>query len=415
MERERERLQIEHILGLEAENLEVEEVDDDELSDGDDNVGSAGPSVSAGFVYDASLVALHSYLGEVDDTRHRVAFLDGGAVFTLPLFYLEGVVLFPEATLPLRVIFPNFIAGVQRALRQTDAPYTIGVVNMHKDLTNGRIKFSTIGTTAEIRQFRSLEDGSINIVARGQQRFRLQRRWVDVDGALCGEVQIISEDLPTRTPRDAVGKITPLGNSQARFVSMLSNYSSRLYSECEELNDSDGTSVGSFELELSSPERKLHESAIFSSSCSDDENLGLSTPSSRFENSCSPVQIKYSQKSIDSRPGVIKRPETVWKRYCISRLREAPRAFWPPWVYHVYDSYSLARNAADRWKRVVKAPNLDDFLMKPDVLSFNIASRLPLSESSRQELLEIDGTSYRLRREIELLDAFDKLKCRVCL
>lgn len=45
------------------------------------------------------------------------------------LLLLPGVVLFPEATLPLRVIQPNFIASVERALRQVDAPYMIGVVS----------------------------------------------------------------------------------------------------------------------------------------------------------------------------------------------------------------------------------------------------------------------------------------------
>ena len=39
-----------------------------------------------------------------------------------------GVVLFPEATLPLRVIQPNFVLSIDRALNQVDAPYTIGVV-----------------------------------------------------------------------------------------------------------------------------------------------------------------------------------------------------------------------------------------------------------------------------------------------
>jgi hypothetical protein len=41
---------------------------------------------------------------------------------------MSGVVLFPEATLPLRVIHPNFISAVEKALTQVDAPYTIGVV-----------------------------------------------------------------------------------------------------------------------------------------------------------------------------------------------------------------------------------------------------------------------------------------------
>ena len=44
----------------------------------------------------------------------------------LPLF--TGVVLFPEATLPLRVVVPNLIAGVERAMGEADARNTIGVV-----------------------------------------------------------------------------------------------------------------------------------------------------------------------------------------------------------------------------------------------------------------------------------------------
>lgn len=36
----------------------------------------------------------------------------------------------------------------------------------------------------QIRQFRRLDDGSLNVVTRGKQRFRLRRRWIDVDGAV---------------------------------------------------------------------------------------------------------------------------------------------------------------------------------------------------------------------------------------
>lgn len=36
----------------------------------------------------------------------------------------------------------------------------------------------------QIRQYRHLEDGSVNVVTRGQQRFRLRRRWVDVEGSV---------------------------------------------------------------------------------------------------------------------------------------------------------------------------------------------------------------------------------------
>lgn len=57
---------------------------------------------------------------------------------------------------------------------------------------------------------------------------------------------------------------------------------------------------------------------------------------------------------------------------------------------------------------------MDGYLKKPDLLSFHIASKIPVSESTRQELLEIDGISYRLRREIELLESFDVVRCRTC-
>ena len=57
---------------------------------------------------------------------------------------------------------------------------------------------------------------------------------------------------------------------------------------------------------------------------------------------------------------------------------------------------------------------MDLLVKKPDLLSFFIASKIPVSESTRQELLEIDGISYRLRREIELLQSFDLIRCKTC-
>lgn len=33
------------------------------------------------------------FVTEVEDTHHRMAFLDGGAVLNIPIFYLEGTAL----------------------------------------------------------------------------------------------------------------------------------------------------------------------------------------------------------------------------------------------------------------------------------------------------------------------------------
>lgn len=69
---------------------------------------------------------------------------------------------------------------------------------------------------------------------------------------------------------------------------------------------------------------------------------------------------------------------------------------------------------ADMWKKIVGAPIMDGLVRKPDLLSFYIASKIPVPESTRQELLEIDGISYRLRREIELLESVNLIRCKIC-
>jgi len=66
------------------------------------------------------------------------------------------------------------------------------------------------------------------------------------------------------------------------------------------------------------------------------------------------------------------------------------------------------------WKQIVGVPNMESLIKKPDVLSFHIASKIPVSESTRQELLDIDGIAYRLRREIELLESIDLIRCKSC-
>lgn len=56
-----------------------------------------------------------------------VFYLNSSSKF-FPHLFVSGVVLFPESTLPLRVLQPTLVAAVERALSQVDAPYTIGVV-----------------------------------------------------------------------------------------------------------------------------------------------------------------------------------------------------------------------------------------------------------------------------------------------
>ncbi|KAG2691899.1 hypothetical protein I3843_08G026900 [Carya illinoinensis] len=442
---EMERHRREQIRELDLVELQVEEVDDhrepsnDELAATDRGYG--GATSSCEFTFNTRLASSHTYLGEVEDTHHRKAFLEGGAILNLPLFYLEGVVLFPGATLPLRVIQSNFIATVERALTQVDAPYIIGVVRVHRDPNNGRIRFATIGTTAEIRQYRRLEDGSLNVVTRGQQRFHLRRPWIDVEGAPCGEVQIIEEDQPLRTPRDACGKLPPFCSLRSPIVSLKrpSKVShDKLHPYRDEDNVLDSSSEESFESALSLVERRSHHSVADSSdrmdeSASSDDDKFLCESDLQFRRSFlndsestgslhedHKKQIENVKLGLgtSSTPGKLsckgEEPDTCWEKMDFNKFRRVPRAFWPYWVYRMYDSYCLAERAADMWKKIVGAPSMDGLIRTPDHMSFYIASKIPVSESTRQELLEIDGTSYRLRREIELLETVNLIRCKTC-
>ncbi|KRH62103.1 hypothetical protein GLYMA_04G086400v4 [Glycine max] len=351
-----------------------------------------------------------------------VTHLDGGAILNLPLFCLGGVVLFPGATLPLRVIEPHLVAAVERALTQDDIPCTIGVIRIHRDTATRRTKSASIGTTAEIRQFGRLGDGSLNVVTRGQQRFRLRRSWTDVEGVPYGEIQVIEEDLPLRIPRDAFGKSAPLSNmpcSQGVSHNLSPKYSHvNMQRSKNEENDSEPNSEESFESELSLMERKIHLSVVGSSYVHDTMDESANDNDVKFMHN-SDQEIR---SNLDSRTGKCstsgkqssKEELSRCKNICAYPSYKISKAFWPHWAYQMFDSYSLAQRAADMWKRIVGMPDMDSLIKKPDILSFHIASKIPVSESTRQELLDIDGIAYRLRREIELLESIDLIRCKSC-
>ncbi|CAL5205252.1 unnamed protein product [Lathyrus oleraceus] len=348
------------------------------------------------FTFNTSIASLHTYLGDVEDTRHRTAFLDGGAILNIPLFCLQGVVLFPGATLPLRVTVSRFVTAIERALSQVDVPYTIGVIRVRRGTGSFTMKAASIGTTAVIRQYARLEDGSLNVVTRGQQRFHLRRCWNDVDGVPYGEIQIIEEDLPLRTPRDAFGKSASSCNMLCRRVEMhrLKNGET----------DSKANSDEGFDSELSPMDRKIH----LSGSASDMMDVLANSSDQEIRSNLD------SSIGICSTSGKQSSKEELHRCYKNKPTHIISKAFLPHWVYRMYDSYWLAQKAADMWKQIVGVPSMDSLIKKPDVLSFHIASKIPVSESTRQELLDIDGIVYRLRREIELLETIDFIRCRIC-
>lgn len=65
-------------------------------------------------------------------------------------------------------------------------------------------------------------------------------------------------------------------------------------------------------------------------------------------------------------------------------------------------------------RQMAELPRMEEMVRSPAMLSFYIASNMPLHDSTRQELLEVDGVVHRLRREIQLLESMDRLRCKTC-
>ncbi|MCO5589420.1 hypothetical protein L7F22_043387 [Adiantum nelumboides] len=415
-----------------------------------DGHGDGGGGRTGGFTFDISLASTHSYLGEVDDIHCRRSFWDGGATLTLPMFYLEGIVLFPEATLPLRVIQPRFKAAVELAMKQEEATGTIGVIHVRANPRGDGLHFSVVGTTAEIRQLRHLEDGSINVVTRGRQRFRTSHAWINVDGVPCAQVQIIPEDMPLHIPKDAFGALASIENQESGKVPKAPQKSFGMRdgnreSDVDELEcEDDCPSVFSNlpEACISNGSHSQSASVDEGSASEDDEssprwwwslrrdirnqssqprqaervdNLDAArflSGGSDFSANETPFQKqKHRRRSVEADWGGACK---AWALDESKWLLRPQQTAWPHWVYRMFDAYSLARRAADMWRQMVELPSLNDLVQKPELLSYYIASKIPVQDATRQELLEIDGVVSRLRREIQLLESMDRIRCKTC-
>lgn len=146
----------------------------------------------------------HTYLGEVDDLEGGGIVLDTGQICHLPLIPLEGIVLMPGDTLPLKVVRRQDRAKLEAALSAA-APYTrlIAVVCMTRS-DPGAVHLHSVGCTAEIRQISRQDDVMLNIVAKGGQRLQLDLYSLQHGQDLSQAQQTITADVaPTYIPPEA--------------------------------------------------------------------------------------------------------------------------------------------------------------------------------------------------------------------
>lgn len=161
----------------------------------------AGPP--AGEALDPTEVARHSYLGEVDDLEGSSGLLEEGQVYRLPVLPLDGLVLCPGNTLPLRLTFRGDRALVQQAL---DAPpplaRMLAVVCCQRSYFTPQLMLQRVGCVAEIRKMGAQ---GVNLLAKGRQRVEVLLEDV-IEGGLplsSVPVRVLPEPPLLRVPREA--------------------------------------------------------------------------------------------------------------------------------------------------------------------------------------------------------------------
>ena len=105
----------------------------------------------------------------------------------LPLFPLNAV-LFPGATLPLHIFEERYKQMIGRCLAEK-SPFGIALIKSGEEVGGPAEPFD-VGTTAQITGAQQLEDGRLNLVCLGGQRFRLIAALAEEPYLLC-EVELL--------------------------------------------------------------------------------------------------------------------------------------------------------------------------------------------------------------------------------
>jgi len=122
--------------------------------------------------------------------------LDGSVIALFPLH----TVLFPGGPLPLRIFETRYTDMVRRCMR-LEQPF--GVVLIQDGDEAGEVaSTATVGCTARIVDFHTLQDGLLGIACVGERKFRVLRVWRADDGLNMGEVAWLPVEPELPLPAD---------------------------------------------------------------------------------------------------------------------------------------------------------------------------------------------------------------------
>jgi hypothetical protein len=148
----------------------------------------------------------------------------------IPLFPLHTV-LFPDGYLNLRIFEQRYIDMV-RECSLRDCCFGVCLVGNSED-SNRPANHMRVGTTAEICDFSTLDDGLLGITAYGRHKFIIQKTRMRDNGLLMADVEILDETDPVDVPN----AYSVLSLIASRFMEQVGkNYPSYLSADLQDAN-----------------------------------------------------------------------------------------------------------------------------------------------------------------------------------
>lgn len=123
----------------------------------------------------------------------------------IPLFPLNTV-LFPGGRLPLRIFEQRYMEMAKACLRE-DAPFGVCLIREGQEVGEPALP-EDVGCTARIAEWDMPQLGVLQVVARGERRFRILERRVQRDGLARARIELLVEvaDAPLE-PRDLCARV----------------------------------------------------------------------------------------------------------------------------------------------------------------------------------------------------------------
>jgi len=132
----------------------------------------------------------------------------------IPLFPLHTV-LFPGGYLPLRIFEQRYLDMVRECSAKGSC-FGICLIG-NSENPNRPATHLRVGTSAEICDFTTLDDGLLGITARGRQKFIIQTTRMRDNGLLMAEVELLNETDVVDVP----DQYSVLSMVAARFMELM--------------------------------------------------------------------------------------------------------------------------------------------------------------------------------------------------